>query len=616
MSFIYPLGLLGLIGVPIVILIYILKNKYNEQTVPSTYLWILSEKFFKRRNPLSGLTGIISLILQILTVIFVSLAIARPVFVVPESANEYCFILDCSGSMQMTDNGDKTRFELAKEKITSVINEAGGGSSYTLVIANAESGAVYERLTDKKLALELLSSVECSDGMIEEGDALAVAQKYYDENRSFVTYFLTDKAYSEHNGIELVNFARDDAVNYSVADARGTLFGGLLNVTASVTSHTTDATLTAELYINGSDKPADSLEIAVSAGQTAEVELSAAAESYDSFSVVIANPDDLSADNRVVSYNQKSESSYDILVVSETPFFFEAALDVLTDSKVDVIEPDEYNGQVGYGLYIFHTFTPEELPDAAVWLINSSKSVPDSGFGIRGVVELDEPAAIVKSNSTASAARKMLEGIDGKNIFISEYVKYSGMYAKFTTLFSYESNPLIFAGTNAMGNREVVVGFDLHKADFSLSVDYVPLIGSLLAYSCPDVLDRTSYSSGEDVNVNVTANVINVKAISPDGEEIYVDSSTDIGVLHLDKVGTYTVRVTTHDAVKEYKLYSATPEEESAPTSEESAYSLVGEQEFLKTDGEYDPLVILFVCLALVFCADWMVYCYEKYQLR
>lgn len=616
MSFIYPLGLLGLIGVPIVILIYILKNKYNEQTVPSTYLWILSEKFFKRRNPLSGLTGIISLILQILTVIFVSLAIARPVFVVPESANEYCFILDCSGSMQMTDNGDKTRFELAKEKITSVINEAGGGSSYTLVTANAESGAVYERLTDKKLALELLSSVECSDGMIEEGDALAVAQKYYDENRSFVTYFLTDKAYSEHNGIELVNFARDDAVNYSVTDARGTLFGGLLNVTASVTSHTTDATLTAELYINGSDKPADSVELSVSAAQTAEVELSAAAESYDSFSVVIANPDDLSADNRVVSYNQKSESSYDILVVSETPFFFEAALDVLTDSKVDVIEPDEYNGQVGYGLYIFHTFTPEELPDAAVWLINSSKSVPDSGFGIRGVVELDEPAAIVKSNSTASAARKMLEGIDGKNIFISEYVKYSGMYAKFTTLFSYESNPLIFAGTNAMGNREVVVGFDLHKADFSLSVDYVPLIGSLLAYSCPDVLDRTSYSSGEDVNVNVTANVINVKAISPDGEEIYVDSSTDIGVLHLDKVGTYTVRVTTHDAVKEYKLYSATPEEESAPTSEESAYSLVGEQEFLKTDGEYDPLVILFVCLALVFCADWMVYCYEKYQLR
>ena len=616
MSFIYPLGLLGLIGVPIVILIYILKNKYNEQTVTSTYLWLLSEKFFKRRNPLSGLTGVISLILQILTVIFVSLAIARPIFVVPESANEYCFILDCSGSMQMTDNDGKTRFALAKEKITSLINEAGGGSSYTLVCATAESGAVYERLTDKKLALDLLSSVECSDGMIEEGDALAVAQKYYDENRSFRTYFLTDKEYSEHNGITVVNFATADAENYSVSGAEGTLFGGILTVKANVTSHTTDATLTVNLYINGSDKPADSIELSVLTSESAEVELSAAVDSYDSFSVVIANKDDLAADNKVVSYNQKSESSYDILVVSETPFFFEAALDVLTDSKVDVIEPDKYTAQTGYGLYIFHSFTPEELPDAAVWLINSTKSVPDSGFGIRGVVELEEPAKIVKSESTSSVARKMLEGIDGNNIFISEYVKYSGMYAKFTTLFSYESNPLIFAGTNAMGNREVVVGFDLHKADFSLSVDYVPLIGNLLEYSCPDVLDRTSYSSGEDVNINITANVINVKAISPDGEEIYVDSSTDIGVLHLEKVGTYIVRVTTHDAVKEYNLYSATPEEESAPTSVENNYSLVGEQEYVKTDGEFDPLVILFVCLALVFCADWMVYCYEKYQLR
>ena len=75
MSFLYPLGLIGLIGVPLLILIYILRSKYNEQTIPSTYLWTLSEKFFKRRNPLSGLTGIISLILQILMVIFASLAI-------------------------------------------------------------------------------------------------------------------------------------------------------------------------------------------------------------------------------------------------------------------------------------------------------------------------------------------------------------------------------------------------------------------------------------------------------------------------------------------------------------------------------------------------------------
>ena len=63
------------------------------------------------------------------------------------------------------------------------------------------------------------------------------------------------------------------------------------------------------------------------------------------------------------------------------------------------------------------------------------------------------------------------------------------MYTKFTTLFSYGVDPLIFAGVNGLGNREVVIAFDLHKADFALSTDFVALLGNLLSYSCPDVIE-------------------------------------------------------------------------------------------------------------------------------
>ena len=51
MTFLYPIGLLGLIGVPILIIVYLIKNRYTEQTVSSTYLWRLSERFIKRKNP-------------------------------------------------------------------------------------------------------------------------------------------------------------------------------------------------------------------------------------------------------------------------------------------------------------------------------------------------------------------------------------------------------------------------------------------------------------------------------------------------------------------------------------------------------------------------------------
>ena len=48
----------------------------------------------------------------------------------------------------------------------------------------------------------------------------------------------------------------------------------------------------------------------------------------------------------------------------------------------------------------------------------------------------------------------------------------------------------------------------------------------------------------------------------------------------------------------------------------EEEFSLQGEKENNGFDGEYDPMMILFIALVVLFIADWGVYCYEKYQLR
>lgn len=163
MSFLYPLGLLGLIGVPILIIIYIIKNKYTEQTVSSTYLWLLSERFLKKKRPISKLSGIVSLILQILIVIAISLSIAQPSFVIPGGAGEYCFILDASGSMNTVQDG-KTRFDTAKSEIGSMIRSAPNGSRYTLIyVGNGTTRVLYERSSDKDIALELLDETTVTD---------------------------------------------------------------------------------------------------------------------------------------------------------------------------------------------------------------------------------------------------------------------------------------------------------------------------------------------------------------------------------------------------------------------------------------------------------------------
>ena len=615
MRFLYPLGLLGLIGVPLLILIYILRSKYNEQTVPSTYLWTLSEKFFKRRNPLSGLTGIISLILQIFTIIFASLALARPVFVMPESASEYCFILDATGSMN-TKVGLKTDFEKGKDYIEDMIDDARLGSSFTLITLSSDTQVVFERIDDKKSAKEMLEDLECTDGSADYTDALTRAQSYFNENNSTLLYFVTDRDFENAENVEIVNISSQNVVNYAISEVSGQLTDGTLYVEGSLISYNSDAELKVEMYLDGGAKPVATKTVSVVADEKTHFEISSGAQSYESFRLVITNKDSLAIDNEIVCYNMKSEDSYSILIVSETPFFLNAAFDAITDSKIDVITPDEYKGQSGYGLYVFQSYTPETLPDGAVWLINSTRSVDNSGFGVRGVNELSAPAELVKSTSTSSKARALLDGVVGRDIYIGEYVKYSGMYTQFTTLFSYDNNPVIFAGVNGLGNREVVFGFDLHKSDLPLSSDFAALISNLLEYSCPDILSRTDFVCGETAEINVTANVNSVKTISPDGEENYPDTSTDTASLLLDRVGSYTVKVHTAAGEQVYRLYSAAPESESDPDAMGVSFSVSGERGYEKTDGEYDPVALLFILLAVVFCADWMVYCYEKYQLR
>ena len=615
MRFLYPLGLWGLIGVPIIILIYVLKNKYNEQTVPSTYIWTLSEKFFKRRNPLSGLTGIISLILQLLAVVAISLAIARPIITVPNSAGEYCFVIDGSASMQM-ESGGTTRYERAKNEIEKLIKDAKLGSTFTLISSADDTMVVYERISDKDVALDMLERLEVTDESADFSAALASAQNYFDQNPSLSVYLFTDKTVEEHTNVEVINVASKKDKNSGIFNVSSTFLGGELTVNADIVSFDSDESLKVELYLGGDSKPAYVESFDVKAGERLPISVSCNAQSYDFFRIAIAGEDSYPADNEYVSYNLKNETSYSVLIVSETPFFLQAVIDVLTDARVDTVRPDEYTGGGNYGLCIFHSFTPEELPDSAVWLINASKNVNDSGFGARGVVTLDAPGEILKSNSTATTAQKLLNGIHGEDIYISEYIKYSGMYTKFTTLFSYDSNPLIFAGVNALGNREVVIGFDLHKADFSLSTDFAALLGNLLRYSCPDILEKSNYVCGEDAEINVTANMQNVKAIAPDGEEIYVDCSTDPALLPLDKVGSYTLKLLVSGVEQSYSIYSGAPDGESDPEQAGEGFILAGERQYEKSDGEFDPLLIILISLVLIFIADWMVYCYEKYQLR
>ena len=115
---------------------------------------------------------------------------------------------------------------------------------------------------------------------------------------------------------------------------------------------------------------------------------------------------------------------------------------------------------------------------------------------------------------------------------------------------------------------------------------------------------------------NIAANTDSVRVESPSGKISYLDNNLPTGEVLLDETGTYKIITTTAGTSRTYRIYSAFPIEESNTTQTGTAFLLTGEKTDEGYDGVYDDLLILVIILAVLFLADWVVYCYEQYQLR
>ena len=618
MSFLYPLGLLGLIAIPVLIIIYIIKNKYTEQIVSATYLWTLSEKFLKRKNPINKITGIISLILQILAVIFISFAIAHPVFVMPAAAEDFCFILDGSGSMNIMRDG-KTRLDSGKEEINSLIKGSAEGSRYTLIYAGETTEILYADIEDKSRALSYLEEIQPAYTASGFTDALAAAQNYFNENTALKTYLVTDKSYEALENVTLVNVSANEE-NYALSEVSASLSGGKLSVTGTAYSYENDAQITVELFIDGAETAAASETLQLTKLVGTQFTLNGGDNAnYRNFRVAIKEKDSLALDSEVIVHNVRYDSTFKTLVVSDgQATFIRMALGAAGNTEIEHIKKDDYekSDYNGYGLYVFENYSPEILPrDGAVWFIKPDKSTENSGFSVQDEVTLPASGNLVFNSSSSSRVRSLLKGTLKSQIVISKYMK-CGFYRNFTTALSYAGNPVVFAGSNSYGNREAVFAFSFEDSDITLSPDFVILVNNLLNFTFPSIVEDSTFYCGDTVDINVLANCDSIMVESQRGTVEYLDNTLEYCEYTFKEAGVYTITLMISGVPRTVKVFAQLPEAERFTTVSETNFVISGEPSSAKRDGRYEDLIILFIVLAVIFIADWMVYCYEQYQLR
>lgn len=621
MTFVYPLALLGLIGVPILIIIYIIKNKYTEQTITSNYIWHLSERFLKNRKPISKIRGLISLILQCLMVVILSILLAHPKFIVKNGAKEYCFILDGSASMNIID-GESSRFDKAKLEIANVIENSYDGSIYTLVYVGNSTTIVYEKNEDKKSAIELLNKQ--SSAYLSNNYTLAIsyAQKYFDNNPSVKTYLITDKNVNTSN-IELINVG-SDVINYSVTnveykvipavydDSNNLISSEAILVSTNVNSNGANNKINVSLYSD--NQLIETKEIDFSDNDSKDITFESNNANFDYLEVRIENEDALALDNQYIVYNIVKEHEYKALIVSDYPFYLNNIMKAFGVNKIDVLATKDYNENRGYGLYVFDSYIPNSMPnDGSVWLFDQKGSPVDSGISFKENISLISGAKLELAQGSTSIYKKLTDGMSNIDMYVKEYNRY-GQYRQFTTLMTTNGSPVVFSGTNTYGNTEIVFAFNLHNTNLPLTYNYLVLFRNLLDYSFPEIIEKSNYVCGDEITINTTSAVKNIRIETPLKNVKNLGVSSSVVNYKLQEIGSYKIIVSYQDYDKEFNIYSSYPLSENGI----DALNVVinGQASNDSLNGTYDNLIIFYVLLALLFVADWAVYCYEQYQLR
>ena len=321
MSFSYPIAFLILIFIPVLIILYILKNKFTEQTVSSTYLWTLSERFLKRRRPISRIYGILSLILQCLLVAVIALAVAHPQIKLPNQARDYCFIIDSSGSMQIK-NGTETRYNLAKAEIKKIIDSSTLGSTYTLISCAEEPTVIYDTITSKESAISQLDALTITSVDSRCVDAMPLAQNYYDENRSMQVYVASDKAYATSN-LNLIDVSNNSA-NFSFSDIVYNISLRKITLTGNIKSFNASGDVNIKLNVDGNNIAETTVSTSLNEDTSFnfnDVDLNILNEDYQSIELILEGNDDLAADNNYIIYNLVQERVNKVLIVSNNPLF-------------------------------------------------------------------------------------------------------------------------------------------------------------------------------------------------------------------------------------------------------------------------------------------------------
>ena len=525
-----PLALLGLLFVPAVIAMYLLRLRREEKPVPSTLLWHRLVADVEANAPWQKLRRSLLFLLQLLLVVVLVLLAARPFLERPAGlARDIVLVVDTSASMAATDV-QPNRLDAAKAAAIEALRDLPTGGKVSVVEAGRTARIVAAGSTDLGRIRLAIESIQPTSAPGDLADALVLASELAAQSGDAQVLVATDAS---------VASAPQVSVDAPVRVLRvGSETGSRNQAIVALAVRTAPSAVTRSVFVSianldvagaqrrlelwGDGRLLESRDVDVDAQQRADVIIDDVPGDVEVVEVRLvareaagdgSPPDQLASDDRAWAI-VPPDRQRNILIVGEGDPYLETALTYLPNTALFGLKPDEYpegaerTDGTDWDLIVFEDFVPAELPDVPTLLVAPSRTSPmgtvtgtlkDPGIGS---LSTDEP---------------ILRYVDLTTTHISEAVELELPPWARAVIPGPRSAPLLYAGVRA-GVPSAVLAFEPRRSDLPLQVAFPILLANLTGELMGGSAAPTdALTPGDPVSLPLPAGASGLRVERPDG---------------------------------------------------------------------------------------------------
>ena len=555
MPFTTPLALLGLLFIPAVVAMYLLKLRRDETVVPSTLLWTRLVADVEANAPWQRLRRSLLLLLQLLLVVILALLAARPFLEHPAGlAQDVVLVIDTSASMAATDVLPN-RLEAAKSAALAALRDLPTGGKVSVIAADRSARIVVNETTDLGRVRQALDGIETTSAHGDLGDALELAGKLAARSGDAQVLVATDGALATPvtttvpAKITVLPVGRERKNQAIVAMAVRTAPSA---VTRSVFVSVANLDLERagrRLEVWGDGALIEVRDLLLDAQARSDVVIDDVPRDVGTLEVRLAGPDptvagapdQLAVDDHAWAIVPPDRTRL-ILVVGPGDPYLETALSYLPNVELFGVTAAEYgpasertDGRP-WDLVIFEGALPETLPRAPILAIapgaTSALGEVTGALTNPGIGSLDPDEPILRyvdlsTTHIASASRFVLPD-----------------WAR-TVIPGPQGAPLLYAGSRA-GLPTAVMAFEPRRSDLPLQVAFPILLANLTGELLGGSAAPTeAVQPGTPVSLSIPDGATGLAVTKPDGSvvELAPGAAQSAGVTFsgTDQPGVYVV---------------------------------------------------------------------------